>query len=217
MVKEFLNTTLNLSWYSILWVKGINSEWAVLYSQGFILTLSACIALGIQMRALKPFIPLAKDVAVSVQKTGLTLLVTLIMVQVFSNSGMNNGQLPLMSSYIANTLSEYLSGVWVFIAPFIEELGSFVTGSATVSNLTFASVQFDIAQYSHLPMEVVLSSQVIGAAAGNMICVFNIVAVSGGVGLFGKEGQILRKIIVPALIYGFLVALAATLYIFWRA
>lgn len=136
------------------------------------------------------------------------------MVQVFSNSGMNNGQLPSMPSYIANTLSEYLSGAWIFIAPFIGELGSFITGSATVSNLTFASIQADIAQNSHLPMEVVLSNQVIGAAAGNMICVFNIVAVSGGVGLFGKEGQILRKTIVPALIYGILVALAASLYIF---
>lgn len=214
MVKEILNTTLNLSWYSILGFKEINSEWAVLYSPGFVLTLSACIALGIQVRTLKPFVPIAKEVAVSVQKTGLTLLVTLIMVQVFSNSGMNNGQLPSMPSYIANTLSENLSGVWVFIAPFIGELGSFITGSATVSNLTFASVQADIAQNAHLPKDVILSSQVMGAAAGNMICVFNIVAVSGVVGLFGKEGQILRKTIVPALIYGFLIALAAALYIF---
>lgn len=74
MVKGFLNTTLNLSWYSILGFKEINSEWAVLYSPGFILTLSACIALGLQVRTLKPFIPLAKDVTVSVQKQGLLYL-----------------------------------------------------------------------------------------------------------------------------------------------
>lgn len=97
---------------------------------------------------------------------------------------------------------------------FIGELGSLITGSATVTHLTFTSVQADIAQNFLFPMEVVLSSQVIGAAARSMICVFNIVAVSGVIGLFGKEGQILRKTIVPALIYGILVSSDACLYIF---
>lgn len=57
VVKEFLSTTLNLSWYSILGFKEINLEWAVLYSPGFILTLSACIALGVQIKSVKPFTP----------------------------------------------------------------------------------------------------------------------------------------------------------------
>ncbi len=59
-----------------------------------------------------------------------------------------------------------------------------------------------------------LAGQVIGAAAGNMICVFNIVAVSGVVGLFGKEGEILRKTIVPALVYASLIAISTSLYLF---
>lgn len=213
--KIFLNNTMNLSWNSILGFKEINSDWAVLYSPGMILTLSAIIALFIQVKSLRLFAPIAGDVFSTVRKTGVTLAVTLIMVQIFSNSGMNSGENLSMPAYIAETLSQGLSGVWIFITPFIGELGSFITGSATVSNLTFASIQADVARDAKLPVEVILSGQVIGAAAGNMICVFNIVAVSGVVGLFGKEGQILRKTVIPALLYAALIALAGVLYILW--
>lgn len=212
-LKEFLNQTMNLSWTSILGFKEISSDWAFLYSPGLILTLSAIIALLIQVKSVKLFIPIAGGVFSTIGKTGVTLAVTLIMVQVFSNSGMNSGDNLSMPSYIAEVLSQTFSSVWVFITPFIGELGSFITGSATVSNLTFASIQADVAIDSHLPVEVILAGQVIGAAAGNMICVFNIVAVSGVVGLFGKEGQILRKTVIPALLYGVLIALGGVLYI----
>nr|WP_278251501.1 L-lactate permease [Weissella cibaria] len=53
--------------------------------------------------------------------------------------------------------------------------------------------------------------QVIGAAAGNMICVHNIVAVSAVVGLAGQEGAILRKTAIPALVYGLLVGIAGAI------
>ena len=213
VVKTFLNNTINLSWNSILGFKEINSEWDILYSPGLILTIASLIALAVQVKSLKLFTPIAKDVFSTIMRTGLTLVVTLIMVQIFSNSGMNNGNHLSMPSYTAEVLSRYLSGVWIFIAPFIGELGSFITGSTTVSNLTFASIQADIAYDSGLPINAVLAGQVIGAAAGNMICVFNIVAVSGIVGLFGKEGEILRKTIVPALLYASLIAISTSLYL----
>ncbi|MGY0191330.1 L-lactate permease [Lactococcus petauri] len=216
IVKTFLNNTINLSWNTILGFKEINSEWAILYSPGLILTIASLIALAVQVKSLKLFTPIAKDVFSTIMRTGLTLVVTLIMVQIFSNSGMNNGNHLSMPSYIAEILSRYLSGVWIFIAPFIGELGSFITGSTTVSNLTFASIQADIAYDSGLPINAVLAGQVIGAAAGNMICVFNIVAVSGVVGLFGKEGEILRKTIIPALLYAGLIAISTSLYLFFK-
>lgn len=84
---------------------------------------------------------------------------------------------------------------------------------ATVSNLTFASVQADIAKNSHPPIEVILGGQVIGAVAGNMICLFNIVAVSGGVSLFGKGGRILRQTVIPAFVSAVLVAFGGLVYI----
>lgn len=42
-----------------------------------------------------------------------------------------------------------------------------------------------------------------------MICVHNVVAAGTVVGLSGKEGDIIRKTLLPALLYGLLVGLAA--------
>jgi lactate permease len=43
--------------------------------------------------------------------------------------------------------------------------------------------------------------QAVGAAAGNMIAIHNIVAASATVGLLGREGALLRKTILPTLYY----------------
>ncbi|MQW22347.1 MULTISPECIES: L-lactate permease [unclassified Lactococcus] len=210
---SFLNEYVNLSWNDILGYKTINSDWAVLYSPGFVLTLVSILALLIQVKSLKMFIPTAKEAFSNVVTTGITLSVTLIMVQIFSNSGINNGDLASMPAYIAEFLSKYLSNFWLFIAPFIGELGTFITGSVTVSNLTFGTIQADVAADSNLPTHLILAGQAMGAAAGSMICIFNIVAVSSVVGLFGKEGEILRKTMLPALIYTLLIVAASFVYL----
>lgn len=207
-LKDFMNHAIDLGWVNILGIKGISSDWPVLYSPGFILTLAALIALIVQARTIKPFLPAAKTVSASMVSTGITLMVTLIMVQVFSNSGMNTINMPSMPTYIAKTVSEHMAGVWVFVAPFLGELGAFITGSATVSTLTFSPIQADVAATAHLSAPIILALQVIGAAAGNMICVHNIVAASAVVGLAGKEGAILRKTAIPAVVYGLLIGIA---------
>ena len=207
-LKTILTTTLNLSWQHILGFKAINSDWEFLYSPGTILALAAIIGLLVQARSLRPLAPTAKKVVGSMGGTALALIVTLIMVQVFTNSGLNSANLPSMPMYIAKFVSKYLAGIWIIIAPFLGELGSFVTGSTTVSTLTFAQIQADIATNAHLNEPIVLAAQLIGAAAGNMICVHNIVAVSSVVGLNGQEGAILRQTILPALGYAALIGLA---------
>ena len=210
-LKYFMTNAIDFGWVNILGIKGISSDWPVLYSPGFILTLAAAIALLVQARTLKPFVPAAKSVLASMVGTGVTLMVTLIMVQVFSNSGTNGMDLPSMPTYIAKTVSQHMAGVWVFVAPFLGELGAFITGSATVSTLTFSPIQADVAANAHLAKPIILALQVIGAAAGNMICVHNIVAASAVVGLAGQEGAILRKTAIPALVYGLLVGIAGAI------
>ena len=133
------------------------------------------------------------------------------MVQIFSNSGLNNADLPSMPVYLAVLIGDHLHSVWLHLAPFIGELGSFITGSATVSTLTFSPIQNQIAlDYGYVP-ELILALQLIGGAAGNMICVHNVVSVSSVVGTVGQEGTIIRKTVMPALLYGFLTGLVATL------
>jgi lactate permease len=46
--------------------------------------------------------------------------------------------------------------------------------------------------------------QTIGAAAGNMTCIHNVVAVLTTVGLIGKEGLVIKRNLPVCLIYGIL-------------
>lgn len=211
-LKEFLTTNINFSWKNILGFNQINSDWEFLYSPGTLLTIAVLIGLLIQVKSLKSFLPNAKRVVLSMRSTALALMVTLIMVQIFTNSELNTANLPSMPMYIAKIISKYLSSIWIIIAPFLGQLGSFVTGSTTVSTLTFGQIQADIATKAGVGKELVLASQLIGAAAGNMICVHNIVSVSSVVGLSGQEGNILRKTVVPALIYGLLVGIIGFIF-----
>jgi lactate permease len=43
--------------------------------------------------------------------------------------------------------------------------------------------------------------QAIGAAAGNMVAIHNVVAASATVGLLGQEGRTLRLTIIPTIYY----------------
>ena len=46
-----------------------------------------------------------------------------------------------------------------------------------------------------------VSLQAVGAAAGNMFCIHNVVAASATVGLLGQEGITLRRTIIPTIYY----------------
>ncbi|AKP67708.1 L-lactate permease [Companilactobacillus ginsenosidimutans] len=212
-LKQFLTTAINFSWKGILGFSTINSDWEFLYSPGTLLTIAVLFGMFIQVKSFKSFFPTAKKVVFNMKSTAIALSVTLIMVQIFTNSGLNATKMASMPVFIATVVSKYLSSVWIFIAPFLGELGAFVTGSATVSTLTFGQIQSDIAVHANASREIVLAAQLIGAAAGNMICVHNIVSVSSVVGLTGQEGNILRKTALPALVYGLLVGIAGFVFL----
>ncbi len=108
-----------------------------------------------------------------------------------------------------------LGRAWPLIAPAVGALGSFVTGSATASNVLFSSLQAQTAQALGMPTTLLLAAQGFGAAVGNIVCPHNIVAGAATVGLAGREAEILRRTLLPCLIYlalgGLLVGLLATI------
>lgn len=208
-LKSFTLNFIDLSYRGILGIDSINSKLQLLYSPGFILILSAILAVFIQKQSTSNIKDAAKTSFDSIKSAGLVLIPTLAMVQIFSNSGLNLSNIDSMPVYLASYLGEYLNGIWYHLAPFIGELGSFITGSATVSTLTFSPVQEQIALQYGLNPELVLSIGLMGGAAGNMICVHNVVSVATVVGEIGKEGEIIKKTIFPAIIYAILIGLAA--------
>jgi lactate permease len=69
-----------------------------------------------------------------------------------------------------------------FVAPFLAATGSFVAGSATLSNLLLAPIVARLATELALSVPLVLALQLVGAAAGNMIALPNCAAVQAAVG-----------------------------------
>ncbi len=207
-IKRFSQTAIDFGWKNILGIEGINSAWQVLYSPGAVLVLAAIISVFTQRKTLASFTKASKESLLSVKGAAFALIPTLALVQVFTNSGLNTKALVSMPEYIALTMTTSLGEVWLFVAPFLGILGAFITGSATVSTLTFSPIQYNVAMEVGLHSNVVLAQQVAGGAAGNMICVHNVVAASAVVGLVGKEGDIIRKTLIPALVYGLLVGIA---------
>ena len=92
--------------------------------------------------------------------------------------------------------------VWQFAAVYLGALGSFFSGSNTVSNLTFGGIQNATATTLGLSRTTILALQSVGGAMGNMVCIHNIVAVCSILGLHNEEGHILRKTFLPVLLYG---------------
>lgn len=123
------------------------------------------------------------------------------MVRIFLHSDVNAADLPAMPLALAEQAALYLTNSWVWCAPMVGALGSFIAGSATFSNLMFGSFQQAMADSSGMPTPIVLALQMLGANAGNMICVVNVVAAASVVNLAGREGEIIRYTLAPMLLY----------------
>jgi lactate permease len=103
---------------------------------------------------------------------------------------------------LGTSLAGATGDLWSWFAPFLGALGSFFSGSTTISNLTFGPIQESIALDTGLSLSTLLALQLSGAAMGNAICIHNIVAVCAVLGLQNKEGAILRQAAGPVLLYG---------------
>ncbi|WP_062048407.1 L-lactate permease [Bacillus sp. JCM 19034] len=145
--------------------------------------------------------------------SAITLFSAVPMVRIFINSGVNDAGLVSMPIELANQAAFYLGNSWPLVAPFIGALGSFISGSATFSNMMFSLLQFSVADQLVLPPERILSLQILGSNAGNMICVLNVVAAASVVGLVGKEGTIIRLTILPMLLYSSIAGVIGFLFI----
>ena len=132
---------------------------------------------------------------------GFVLIFTVPMVRIYINSGINPLDIPGMPIVMAEWVALHVGAVYPLFAPSIGASGAFIAGSNTVSNLMFSFFQFGVAERLSMSTTLMIALQAVGAAAGNMIAIHNIVAASATVGYLGKEGLILRKTIIPTLYY----------------
>jgi lactate permease len=117
--------------------------------------------------------------------------------------------MPSMVDTLASIFVE-TGSAYPLLSPLIGIIGTFITGSTTVSNIIFGPMQYNTAQLLQYPAEIILALQLVGASMGNAICLFNIIAAAAVADVKNFSG-ILKINMLPVLIAGTLSALAGYL------
>ncbi|WP_458736019.1 L-lactate permease [Zobellella taiwanensis] len=191
----------NIAFSNILGEAGISAGIQPLYLPGGILVFVSLVAVLSQTRSLKAFGPAIGESSKTLIGAGFVLMFTVPMVRLFINSGVNGADLASMPVMTAKVAADLVGDFFPAISGVIGALGAFIAGSNTVSNMMFSQFQFEVAQTLGVSTAMVVALQAVGAAAGNMIAIHNVVAASATVGLLGREGTTLRKTALPTLYY----------------
>lgn len=193
--------SVSLPFADLLGEKGVSASIEPLYLPGGLLVLCALVATLIQSRSLAPFGKAMGESGRTLIGAGFVLIFTVPMVRIFINSGVNGAELASMPVTTANFAAGLVGEFFPALSATIGALGAFIAGSNTVSNMMFSQFQFEVAQTLGVSTAAMLALQAVGAAAGNMIAIHNVVAASATVGLLGREGATLRKTALPTLYY----------------
>ena len=159
--------------------------------------------LRVELPALKTVLA---DTAKRLTMPTITLVGALVMVQLMT-LGDDRSQTTAIGWMLA-----WLTGrSWPFFAPVLGAVGAFFAGSTTVSNLTFAGIQDSVAYTLGFERTSILALQAVGAAMGNMVAISNIVAVVSILGLQDQEGVVLKRTVIPLVVYALIAGVAGLL------
>jgi lactate permease len=168
---------------------------------------AAVVALMLYRCPWSVFRNVARETFTRLRNPVIALFGALIFVQLLKIDGERAS-----TKILGDALATGTGGLWIYVAGFLGALGSFFSGSATISNLTFAPIQLRIAQDLGVSPTTMLAVQSVGAALGNMVAIHNIVAVCAVLGLKDQEGAILKKTFLPTLAYGIILATVAGIW-----
>ncbi len=136
----------------------------------------------------------------TMSRAWVPLVFAVAMVQVFLNSSQGAAGFGSMHLVLAAGVEQLFGQAWPVVAPTVGGIGAAVAGSNTVSNMMFSAFQFEVAERIGFDPLWMVALQANGGAAGNTICVHNVVAASAVVGLLGQEGRIIRAT-APVFLY----------------
>lgn len=198
----FKTTLLSYQWsFNSLFGTDISTQVSPLYLPGTLFILVVLLFLANRNKPGALLLACWQDCWPKLSGAALTLLFALPLVRLFVHSDINSAGLPGMPTYLATQAGNSLAEYWLGFSALLGALGAFIAGSATFSNLLFAEMQLNLATQAALDPTLVLALQMLGANAGNMICLLNLVAAASVVGLQGQERALLKLTIGPMLIY----------------
>ena len=143
----------------------------------------------------------AIETARQLGRAAIALAFAVALVQVMMFSHLNTTGMTSMTLTLSQAAATLVGGLWPLVSPLVGALGSFVSGSATVSNIMFAPFQYQVASQLGFPTAMLVGAQNVGAAVGNMVCIHNVVAACAAVGLAGAEGRVLARVALPCVLY----------------
>ncbi|MGY6646045.1 MAG: L-lactate permease [Salinarimonas sp.] len=180
--------------FSIAWnlPGGFSGRFEYLYHPGTMLMTGFVIGALLQGRRIHDLLSAAGAAARRLAPVVVALLAMLAISRLMVHAQM----IDTLAEAVART-----GPIWPLFAAGVGALGTFVTGSATASNILLSEFQMASARSLDLAPVIMLAAQSFGAAVGNMACPHNIIAGGATVGLRGQEGDVLRATLMPAVIY----------------
>ncbi len=205
---------------------GGNWNWAILWNPGVVFIVVALITIPLHGMTGDNVRTAWKGALNQVKGAAIALLFGVAMVNIFRftkmpvemvPAGVGEGVSYSMLYAMAKGLADIAGSAYLVIAPFIGVLGAYMSGSNTVSNTLFSSLQFTTAGIVHLPYVLIVALQNNGGAIGNMVCVNNVVSACATTGTNGNEGKIIKTNIIPCATFCIIVVIVMAIAIIMGA
>ncbi|MFQ5814843.1 MAG: L-lactate permease, partial [Anaerolineae bacterium] len=119
-----------------------------------------------------------------------------------------------MTYFLAQGISRSVGAAFPFFSPLIGVLGAFMTGSNTNSNVIFAPLQKQAAELIGISVFIILAAQTTGGSLGSMLAPAKIIVGCSTAGLAGREGEVLKRTLLPGLLIAACVGVVAWLAIY---
>ncbi len=140
-----------------------------------------------------------------VMSSSVSIISMVAMAVIMENSGMTDA--------LARGLALGTGRFFPFMSPWIGALGAFMTGSNTNSNVVFGALQLKTALLLGYSPVFILAAQTAGAALASIMAPTKVVVGASTASMAGKEGIIMRKLLVytvPLIVLVGACAMAAT-------
>ncbi len=172
-----------------------------LYSPGTIFIVASLATWLLHRMSVRAYAAAWCDAGRTVLAACVALIFTTPMVQVFLSSADGAAGYERMPIALAQGVERLTGSAWPLFSPLVGGVGAAVAGSNTISNMMFSLFQFDVGVKLGVDPFWIVALQAVGGAAGNTICVHNVVAASAVVGLVGRESIVIRKTLLVFLYY----------------
>jgi len=212
----FTHPMATISISNLFGFEGVNWNWQILNNPGLLPFLPVALIFLIARRT--PAAEISKVFTKTLKQLKnaiIALLFGVALVQIMRFTNFTNpGEGPeAMTTEIARALANTFGGVYPLIGPMIGSLGSFVSGSHTVSNVMFYGLQWEAAEFLGLPIVLALVGQTAGASVGNMVAIHNAVSISATTGATGSEGKMIAAAFLPFVLCLLAVSIILFLYL----